>query len=179
MVRAEVRLGLGTVKGRGVLPTTSHSIFNCRVGQTDILVVVNHKSGRILISNSLGFITVHGKVRVRVRVRVRVTVTVTVTIGVRVRVRVRVRLRLRLGGGGGGGGSGLGLGLCLGLGFDLFLSNRSGDRTRATVFVTSRRYHQTNSAQALKETNRWTRSIPWIHAHTQRCHDSTTLTLYI
>ena len=34
---------------------------------------------------------------------------------------------------------------------------RSGDRNRVDVSVTSRRYRQTNSSQALKYTNRFTR----------------------
>ena len=34
-----------------------------------------------------------------------------------------------------------------------------------TVFVTSRSYRQTSSAQAHKEADRFTRSILWIHAH--------------
>ena len=33
-----------------------------------------------------------------------------------------------------------------------------------TVFVPSKRYHQTNSAQALKEADRFTQPIPQIHA---------------
>ena len=53
-------------------------------------------------------------------------------------------------------GLGLGLELALELGFDCFLSDRSRYRTRVTVLVTSRRYRQTNSTQALKETNRFT-----------------------
>ena len=47
-----------------------------------------------------------------------------------------------------------------------------------TVFVTSRRYRETNSAQALKETNRFTQPIPRIQAHTQEYHDATT-TVYL
>ena len=45
-------------------------------------------------------------------------------------------------------------GVGLGLELEQCFERRSGDRTWVTVFVTSRRYRQTNSAQALKETNR-------------------------
>ena len=44
--------------------------------------------------------------------------------------------------------------LGLGLGLEQFFERRSGDRTRVDSVVTSRRYRQTNSAQALKETDR-------------------------
>ena len=86
------------------------------------------------------------------RVKVRVSVRVRFKVTVRVRVRVR---------------------------FFVLTRERSADRTRVTVILTSRRYCQTNSAQALKETNRFTQSIPRIHAHTQGCHDATTLYLSI
>ena len=39
------------------------------------------------------------------------------------------------------------------------------------VCVTLKRYLQTNSAQALKETNWFPRPITRIHAHAQGCHD--------
>ena len=49
------------------------------------------------------------------------------------------------------------LGLGLGLGLEQFLSVDPGIELGLRGFVTSRRYRQTNSAQALKETNRFTR----------------------
>ena len=48
----------------------------------------------------------------------------------------------------------LGLGLGLGLGFHIFVG---GIELGLTGFVTSRRYRQIISAQALRETNRFTR----------------------
>ena len=39
------------------------------------------------------------------------------------------------------------------------------------VFVTSRGYRQTNFSQTLKETNRFTFSIPQIHLRSQGCDD--------
>ena len=48
--------------------------------------------------------------------------------------------------------------------------NDQGIELGLTVCVTSIRYRQTNSAQALKETNRFIWPIPRIHAHTQGCH---------
>ena len=42
--------------------------------------------------------------------------------------------------------------------------------TRVAGGVTSRRYHQTNSARALKETNRFRQPIPRTQAHSHRCH---------
>ena len=56
------------------------------------------------------------------------------TIRVRARARARVRVRVRT----------------------IFLSVDPGIELGLTVFVTSRRYRQTNSAQALKETYRFT-----------------------
>ena len=76
----------------------------------------------------------------------------------------------------------LGLGLGLGIGLEqFFCSIDPGIELGLTVFVTSRRYRQTNSAQALKETNRFTRPTPRIQAHTQGCHDATTMcrTVYL
>ena len=70
-----------------------------------------------------------------------------------VRVRARIRVRVRT----------------------IVLSVDPGIELGLMVFVTSRRYHQTNSAQALKATNRFKRSTPWIQAHTQGCHDATTM----
>ena len=52
---------------------------------------------------------------------------------------------------------GLGLGLEQFLSLEQFVSLDPGIELGLTVFVTSRRYRQTNSAQALKETNRFTR----------------------
>ena len=46
-----------------------------------------------------------------------------------------------------------------------------------TMFVTSRRYCHANSAQAVKEADRFTRPIPRIHAHTQGCYKGVT-TMY-
>ena len=48
----------------------------------------------------------------------------------------------------------LGFVLGVGLGLEQFFERRSGDRTRVDGVVTSRRYRQTSSAQALKETDR-------------------------
>ena len=80
-----------------------------------------------------------------------------VRVRVRVRVGVRVRVRVRT----------------------IFLSVDPGIELGLTVLVTSRRYRQTNSAQALKETDRVHGHFPRIHAHTQGCHDATTMYLSI
>ena len=76
------------------------------------------------------------------------------------RARVRFRVRGRL---------------------ERFLSDNPGIELGLTVFVPSRTCSQTNSAQALKETNRFTEQIPRIQAHTQGCHDATIMyrTMYL
>ena len=63
--------------------------------------------------------------------------------------------------------------LGLGLGLEQFLSIDPGIELGLTVFVTSRRYRQTNSAQALKETNRFTRlnADPCSYARVSRRDD--------
>ena len=63
------------------------------------------------------------------------------------------------------------LGLGLGLGSGEKIVNDLGIELGLTVYVTSRRYRQTNSAQVLKETTRFKWPILRIHAHTQGCHD--------
>ena len=64
---------------------------------------------------------------------------------------------------------GLKIGLGLGLG-EQIVTCPIWRSNSVTVLVTLRRYRQTNSAQALKEGDRFTRPIPRTHVHTQRCH---------
>ena len=65
-VRVGVRVRVRVRVRGGLLPTTSHSIFYRRVGQIAILVIVNHKTGRILNEISLPpnppiLVTMHGE----------------------------------------------------------------------------------------------------------------------
>ena len=66
---------------------------------------------------------------------------------------------------------GLALGFGFGLGLEQFFSVDPGIELGLTVSVTSKRYRQTNSAQALKETNRFTRlnAHPCSYARVSRC----------
>ena len=64
-VRVRVRVRV-RVKGEGVLPTTSHCIYYIvGLAKTPYPVIINHKSGRMLIrissSLSLGFVTMLSK----------------------------------------------------------------------------------------------------------------------
>ena len=70
------------------------------------------------------------------------------------RARARARVRVRVG-------------------LEHFLSVDLGIKLGLTVFVTSRRYRQTNSALALKETNRFTRlnADPCSYARVSRRDD--------
>ena len=79
---------------------------------------------------------------------------------VRASMRSRKRgSRIRVGAGiglGSGSGSGLELGL------RHYIEPRTGDRTRLEGIATSRRYRQTKSAQALKETNTFKTANLWL-----------------
>ena len=79
-------------------------------------------------------------VRVSGTLRVSVSGTFKVRLGLDLDLHFRVRVRVRVR-------------------FVFLTHERSGHRTQVLVIVTSRRYRQTNSAQALKETNRFTRFL--------------------
>ena len=119
------------------------------------------------------------RARVRVRVGAKVRARAKVKAGVRARARASARARVRV-----RARTAAGVRARVRAGARASASARARARVRArvgtifelglTVFVTSRRYRQTNPAQALKETNRFTRPIPRIQTHTQVCHDATT-----